>query len=539
MAKDIPTYNWRPDVWGLGTDYDKNGNAVSWGWIWTAEAYNTWNIDTTNQDTYAWATNQNNTNIPNTDTTNNISNPYDLNRGELQNKIWDINSQYTNAISSFNKWDIVDKMRLKTGWVADLDSAIENLKVDFNKSRPELMKRYANVIDPRKREALISAEESNIAKNINDLSAVRKYRLGTIQEMTNAEISTQENKLKWLEAQYNLYNNVLWDMSKADKAKSDMEKTALDIQKKQVELKWLEDKYWLEFQQGSTSIWKWTTQNRPDRNNNPGNVKLAIWQDVNSIPGSVWQDDQWHLIFDTPQAGYNWMVKDLSSKLSGNTSTWLTPNSTLADLWKVYAEDPNWINNVSSISKISPNTLLKDINVNQLAPAVARAEWFTGIDKIETGYVKTWLTAEEKKAEEKKKELEKYNLTNTKDFNKLQKTSSNNIITKMTPENVDKVLQDDIWKWELSSNDTNKLLDKSSDAVYNDYIKKELVHNLTNESDVDTVVATVKDSLKQYSESEMIDILKEAGIFNKKWLKKGFFNDDAWYDKLQELLPSL
>jgi hypothetical protein len=39
------------------------------------------------------------------------------------------------------------------------------------------MERYSNVIDPKKREALISAEESNIAKQINDLSAVRKYRL--------------------------------------------------------------------------------------------------------------------------------------------------------------------------------------------------------------------------------------------------------------------------------------------------------------------------------------------------------------------------
>jgi len=47
----------------------------------------------------------------------------------------------------------------------------------MNKSRPALMERYANVIDPKKREALISAEEANIAKQINDLSAIRQYRL--------------------------------------------------------------------------------------------------------------------------------------------------------------------------------------------------------------------------------------------------------------------------------------------------------------------------------------------------------------------------
>jgi hypothetical protein len=51
------------------------------------------------------------------------------------------------------------------------------------------MQRYANVIDPAKREQLIAKEESNISKQINELSAVRKYRLGTIKDMTDAEIA--------------------------------------------------------------------------------------------------------------------------------------------------------------------------------------------------------------------------------------------------------------------------------------------------------------------------------------------------------------
>ncbi|MBT3853213.1 hypothetical protein HOF65_04450 [bacterium] len=54
------------------------------------------------------------------------------------------------------------------------------------------------------------------------------------------------------------------------------------------------------------------------------------------------------------------------------------------------------------------------------------------------------------------------------------------------------------------------LLKKSSDDIYNTYIKAELVNNLTNETNADVIVKTVKDSLESYSEDEMLEILKEA-----------------------------
>ncbi len=124
---------------------------------------------------------------------------------------------------------------------------------------------------------------------------------------------------------------------------------------------------------GTTTWWftvtSWTTQNRPDRNNNPGNLKMwDVW---------YWVDDQNHTIFWSAAEWYQAMINDISSKLAWRTRTGLTPESTLADLGKVYAEDPNWANSVSRLSGYSLTTKLKDIDVNKLAPAIAKQEWFT------------------------------------------------------------------------------------------------------------------------------------------------------------------
>ena len=55
-------------------------------------------------------------------------NPTNLTDQWLMQKKYDVWQQYVNAVSSFNKWDIVEKMRLKTWWVADLDKAINELQ---------------------------------------------------------------------------------------------------------------------------------------------------------------------------------------------------------------------------------------------------------------------------------------------------------------------------------------------------------------------------------------------------------------------------
>jgi len=483
--------------------------------------------------------------------TSEVTNPYDLNANDILNKKYNIGAQYANAVSSFNKWDIVEKMRLKTGWVADLDSAIENLKVDLNKSRPMLMERYANVIDPQKREALISAEESNIAKQINDLSATRKYRLGTIKEMTDAEITTQENKLKWLEAQYNLYSSVLWDITKADQVKRDMDKTALEIQKQQLELKTLEDKYWLEFVKWKTSLWSTDFTNLQSKypnnasfkNNNPGNIKYNT-QWANTLANYGIEISKWTPATDWGNfAKYNSIEDALWGRdiLLFRTSTY--PNMTVDSAMKRYSN--GWYG--AEITWVDWNKLMKDLTPSEKATliknqlkgedqAMYQEMIAQGINPekivIQWWYKKTWLSEEEKKAKE-------YSFVTAKDFTTAQNSSAENLVTKMTPEDVNKVLEDNIGKWEIPSSAVDKLLGKATDEVYNKYIEEEVINWLKEETDVDTIVQTVEDLLESYTEQEVMDILKKAWAFDKKWFKKGFFNDDSWYDKLQELLPSL
>lgn len=126
----------------------------------------------------------------------------------------------------------------------------------------------------------------------------------------------------------------------------------------------------------NVTVTAWTTNNRPDRNNNPWNVKIwDVW---------YWVDNQNHTIFWSVEDWYQAMVNDVNAKLtwwskhsSKLTGQKLTPESTLADLWSIYAEDPKWANSVAKLSWYNTLTKLKDIDVNKLAPAIAKQEWFT------------------------------------------------------------------------------------------------------------------------------------------------------------------
>lgn len=187
-------------------------------------------------------------------------------------------------------------------------------------------------------------------------------------------------------------------------AELDKKKYELDLKKFEAEQAW-----W-----GSTISWNinftvtpWTTNNRPDRNNNPWNVKWGQ---------GIWKDDQGHTIFATPEQWYQAMIDDLTAKQTWNskqvskiTGKKLWPDSTLADLWSVYAQDPKWSNWVSKLSWYSLNTKLKDIDINKLAPAIARQEWFTWT-------IWTW----QKQYTESQKNL--MNMIDTKSISKIEET---------------------------------------------------------------------------------------------------------------------
>lgn len=114
-----------------------------------------------------------------------------------------------------------------------------------------------------------------------------------------------------------------------------------------------------------------TSLNRPQRNNNPGNVKAGgVADDL-----AIGTDEQGHLIFPNEQAGFLGMQRDLRAKITGN-SRFLPVNPTIAQLGKVYAEDQNWANSVAKILNVSPSTKTASIPFEQLIEAVATQEGF-------------------------------------------------------------------------------------------------------------------------------------------------------------------
>lgn len=114
-----------------------------------------------------------------------------------------------------------------------------------------------------------------------------------------------------------------------------------------------------------------TGQNRPQRNNNPGDVKAGGLSD--SL--AVGQDAQGHLIFPDATTGFKALTADLTAKINGG-SKYLPANPTIAQLGKVYAEDPNWPKKVAMMLGVGVDTPTKNVPIAALAKAVATQEGF-------------------------------------------------------------------------------------------------------------------------------------------------------------------
>jgi len=111
--------------------------------------------------------------------------------------------------------------------------------------------------------------------------------------------------------------------------------------------------------------------NLPQRNNNPGNVKKGGLADSLAIG----TDSQGHLKFKNSIDGFKALTMDLTAKVNGG-SRHLPANPTIAQLGKVYAEDPAWANSVAKILGVSPSTPTGKIPITNLAQAIARQEGF-------------------------------------------------------------------------------------------------------------------------------------------------------------------
>jgi hypothetical protein len=109
--------------------------------------------------------------------------------------------------------------------------------------------------------------------------------------------------------------------------------------------------------------------NRPQRNNNPGNLKSGGVADQLAIG----TDEQGHLVFASAADGARALRMDIEAKVSGN-SRHVGPNPTIAQLGAVYAEDGNWANKVAGYLGVSPATRTSAINRDALVNAIMKQE---------------------------------------------------------------------------------------------------------------------------------------------------------------------
>lgn len=109
-------------------------------------------------------------------------------------------------------------------------------------------------------------------------------------------------------------------------------------------------------------------ENLPTRNNNPGDLRVA--------QGSFGK-------YNSPQEGYAALLNDLHAKQTGNTSTGLGPNSTLADFANKYApptenNSAQYTANLANHMGVSPDATLSSLDLGKWADAVAAAEGYNG-----------------------------------------------------------------------------------------------------------------------------------------------------------------
>ena len=498
------------------------------------------------------------------------------------------------AIAGFNKSNIAEWIRLKTWWTKDLDASIENLKMELNKARPDLMKKYADVVDPKVREQLINAEEKRIWASINNLNAIREYRIGTIKDMIEWEIADKEQTIKWLEAQYNLYRNVMWDLKEADKTKREIEKYALDMEKSKLELQqykdmlplkqreaqlwlmWKEQELWVEWSPGSTSYWQTDItdlatkypNNASIKNNNPGNIKYnPSW--FNQILDKAWiQYTVWTGATDW------WNFLKFKS-----VEDWLVARSLLLkwDSYKNLSVDQamkRWSNNwywAEILPGINANTKIKDLSNEQLANLMnnqIKREDSVMYKELVNRWIdpaKIITPWEYKKTDATTQKIDK-NTDFTKIVNdvdsylKYNKSIPKWITDKLSTENADNILKSDN---ELKLKN-DKILDLASDEAYNEYMTKVDIDELSNMKDWNEIINYIKDNIiksslwvkdaefNKMSEEDIKNSLQDSdkeyirSILEQSWVNKlEWFRESAWkffwwfrrkyFDKLQDL----
>ena len=492
-------------------------------------------------------------------------NLYAMTQDQLQWQKSQVMQDYYSAVSWFNKQSMADELRLKTWWTVDVDKQIKTERDKLNSLLPELMQKYAH-LDPNQRDALIRQEEQWIRNTINNLEAIREYRVWTIQDILTRDIAQEEQKIKWLEMAYKMYNEVLWDKREADKLKRDIEKEALAMEKMRLELDQYkqisplkqreeqlslmdkEQKLWVEWSPGSTSYWQTDItdlatkypNNASIKNNNPGNIKYnPSW--FNQVLDKAWiQYTMWTWATDW------WNFLKFKS-----VEDWLVARSLLLkwDSYKNLSVDQamkRWSNNwywAEILPGINKNTKIKDLSNEQLANLMQNQikredsvmykelinRWINPAKIITPGEYKKTDTIERI---DSKTDFTK--LVNDVDsYIKYNKAIPKWITDKLSIKNADNILKSDT---DLKLKN-DKILDIASDEAYNEYMTRVDIDELSNMKNWDDIINYIKNDVifplledvklsefKKMTNEEIKNSLQESdkeyikNIINQSWV---------------------
>jgi len=492
--------------------------------------------------TYNQATTQNN--IP---VNQNVSAPlwtsqpqtpnlYAMTQDQLQWQKSQVMQDYYSAVSWFNKQSMADELRLKTWWTVDVDKQIKTERDKLNSLLPELMQKYAH-LDPNQRDVLIRQEEQWIRNSINNLEAIREYRVWTIQDILARDIAKEEQKINWLEMAYKMYSEVLWDQREADKLKREIEKEAMQMEKMRLELEqykkilpleerqaklklsqmeeeaWVEWKEWImrsqnfkgiDFSNQQDLLQQASKNNEASiKNNNPTWMTWGISNDLKRMLDEAWvqytqwtsrpENEWWNYIkFATVEDGmkaYQIALTQRWDDIYERLKKWVWTSN--ADNYATALMKEAWIQKWEKFSSLDPTKLekLMDAQLRQESPVFARAllKSTEALPITEAWWWKTeaWYTKTNTETSNLFDSKWKPNYSIVNDyttFEILQNNTSEDIIKWLNPNQLSKVLKTD-----TNFSLINKVLDeksdiskKISDEIRDEYIMKYDINEINN-----------------------------------------------------------
>ena len=126
-------------------------------------------------------------------------------------------------------------------------------------------------------------------------------------------------------------------------------------------------------------------QTIPSWLSNPGDIKFTKGNPANKFAkrnpdGSVMVDKEGHIFFENDEAGWKALDMEVENKLTGKTKWGLSSDSTLAELGKIWAADPDWAKKVAKImgGGVRPADKASSLNRRKLVEAIGRQEGFQG-----------------------------------------------------------------------------------------------------------------------------------------------------------------